>query len=332
MSRLPAATGTIDVHAHYVPPLYRDELAGAELWMIGGLPVPEWSVPQALEFMDAHGIAAQLLSISDPGIDFVPAQEAPELARECNDFAARTIAAHPHRFGAFAVLPLGDVQAARVEAVRALDELQLDGVGMLSSCDGRYPGDPAFEPLLSELDARSAWVFVHPTAPVRRPGYAIPESIAEYPFDTTRAIISLLFNGAFARHPNIRWHFAHGGGTLPMHVLRLAGLAANASEFGNVLGLPAGSSVLDEGSLAVAIGRSFFDTALVAHPASLDAVARLGGPARVVFGSDWPFAARLYADAGEPQPVIDEIFGPDEAADLRRNTTAAQFPRLASAS
>jgi hypothetical protein len=56
--------GAIDMHAHFLPPAYRDALAEAELWMIGGLPVPEWSPELALAFMDAHGIASQALSIS----------------------------------------------------------------------------------------------------------------------------------------------------------------------------------------------------------------------------------------------------------------------------
>jgi predicted TIM-barrel fold metal-dependent hydrolase len=321
-------SGAIDAHAHYLPPAYGAALQEAQIWMIGGLPVPEWSPELALGFMDAHDVAAQLLSISDPGVEFLAGAEAAALARACNDHAAELIAAHPGRFGALGVLPLGEPGAAVAEAVRCLEELGLDGIGLLSSSGGCYLGDPAFEPLLAELDARAAWVFVHPTAPAERPSYAIPESIAEYPFDTTRTIISLLFSGAFDRHPAIRWHFAHGGGTLPMHGLRLQSLAANAREFGPALGLPAGSAALDGGSLAQALERSFFDTALVAQPASLEAVRRLGGPERVIFGSDWPFAARLYGEAGELQPVIDEVFSAPEAAALRRSTLQREFPRL----
>jgi predicted TIM-barrel fold metal-dependent hydrolase len=320
--------GSIDVHAHFLPPGYRDALAEAEVWMIGGLPVPEWSPQLALEFMYAHGIATQILSISDPGVEFLAAREAPALARACNDYAAELIATHPGRFGALAVLPLSEPAAAAAEAARAIDELGLDGVGLLSSAGGHYLGDPCFEPLMRALDERDAWVFVHPTAPALRPHYAIPDSIAEYPFDTTRSIISLLFNGVFARHPAIRWHFAHGGGTLPMHRLRLSSLASNAAEFGTALGLPEGAAVLDGGSLQAAIDASFFDTALVADPSSLEAVRRLGRPGRVVFGSDWPFAARLYGDSGELQPVIEEVFGAEDARAVRRETVRAELARL----
>jgi len=321
--------GTIDVHAHFLPPVYREALAREQLWMIGGLPVPEWSAEAALEFMDAHGLAAQLLSISDPGVEFVAPEQAVRLARECNEFAAEVVAADPGRFGALAVLALGDADASVAEAVRSLDELALDGVGLLSSSHGRYLGDPCFGELLSELDRRAAWVFVHPTVPLECPAYSIPSSVAEFPFDTTRTIISLIFNGVFARHPNIRWHFAHGGGTLPMLRLRLSSLAANAKPFGAVIGLPPGAAVLERESVQAAIDASFFDTALVAEDSSLEAVKRLGGAGRVLFGSDWPFAGRLYADSGELAPVIDELFTAEEAATVRRDTAAAQFARFA---
>lgn len=323
-----AAPGAIDVHAHHLPPPYAKALQDAGIWMIGGLPVPPWSPELALDFMDAHGLAAQLLSISDPGVEFLAEADAPALARACNDHAAEVVAAHPRRFGALAVLPLGDVAAARAEAVRCLDELGLDGVGLLSSSAGRYLGDPVFEPLMAELQERRAWVFVHPTAPARRPSYSIPDSIAEYPFDTTRTIISLIFNGVFLRHPGIRWHFAHGGGTIAMHRLRLSSLAASAAEFGDALGLPPGSRALDGSSVQKALEASLFDTALVADPSSLEAVRRLAGARRVVFGSDWPFAARLYEDAGELQPVIGEVFDNRECEAVRRLTALEALPRL----
>ncbi len=285
----------IDLHAHYLAPTYTEALQQSEMWLIGGIPVPEWTPELALEFMDAHGIAMQMLSVSDPGVEFVDDERAPALARECNDDAAAVAHEHSGRFGAFAVLSMGDVEQARVETVRALDDLSLDGVGVLSSYGGRYPGDPAFEPLLSELDRRGAWVMVHPAsiAAEHRPDLSVPGFIAEYPFDTTRAFISLLVNGVFETHPHIRWQFAHGGGALPMLRARLAAAATAAKELGPFLGLPAGCALLTADSAHTALARSFYDTALIADPPALRAVAGVCGPGHLLFGSDWPFAARL---------------------------------------
>lgn len=330
MSTRSRAAHRIDLHAHYLAPGYVEALHTAEMWLIGGIPLPEWSPDLALGFMDSHGIAAQMLSVSDPGVEFVGADAAPALARECNDYVADLISEHPQRFGAFAVLPTGDVEQARTEAVRALDELRLDGVGLLSSYAGRYPGDPYFEPLLSELDGRGTWVMVHPASisAELRPDLSVPGFIAEYPFDTTRAFISLLVNGVFARHPRIRWQFAHGGGTLPMLRARLNAASAAARELGPFLGLPQGASVLTAASAAEALSDSFYDTALIADPPALRAVAALAGPGHLLFGSDWPFAARMYAAGGDPQPALGEVFAAGELRTVERDGALMQFKRL----
>jgi len=320
----------IDVHAHYLAPAYRAALEAAEMWLIGGIPAPQWTPELALEFMDAHGIAVQILSVSDPGVEFLDSGRAPALARECNDYAAGLVREHRGRFGAFAVLSMGSLEDALAETRRTLDELGLDGVGLLSSYAGRYLGDPAFAPLLSELERRRAWVMVHPAAieATHRPELSVPEFIAEYPFDTTRAFISLLFNGVFQTHPNIRWQFAHGGGTVPMLRARLSAASAAAKEFGPALGLPAGASLLDGASAERALAACHFDTALVADPPALAAVRGVTAPGHVLFGSDWPFAGRMYGPAGDPQPALGEAFDAGELALVERDGALAQFPRL----
>ncbi len=84
--------------------------------------------------------------------------------------------------------------------------------------------------MFDELDRGKAVVYFHPTAasfafnviPTSRP------RPSKFPFDTTRAIVSLLFGGTLHRCPNIKWIFSHGGGRAgAMIANRLAGLAKN---------------------------------------------------------------------------------------------------------
>ena len=49
-----------------------------------------------------------------------------------------------------------------------------------------------------------------------------PGFMIEYPFDTTRAAVNLLFSGALERFPNIRFILSHAGGTLPFLAWRLS--------------------------------------------------------------------------------------------------------------
>ena len=86
-----------------------------------------------------------------------------EVARTCNEFQARRMREHPARFGAFALLPLPDVDGALEEISYALDVLRLDGIGLFSSVNDCYLGDPLFDPVFDELNRRKAVVFIHPT-------------------------------------------------------------------------------------------------------------------------------------------------------------------------
>ena len=69
--------------------------------------------------MDAHGIARQVLSASDPGVDFLAGEAAAGLARERNDYLAGVAASHPDRFSGPAVVSGNDPEAALSEIARA---------------------------------------------------------------------------------------------------------------------------------------------------------------------------------------------------------------------
>ena len=186
--------------------------------------------------MDETGIAAVVNSIASPGVYFGDIAFAVRLARECNEDAARMIADHPSRFGAFAILPLPDVGAAIREAEYALDTLKLEGICLLSHVGERHLGQPEENELYAELDRRKAVVFVHPLRNKSKnmPAYAYPSGSTELVLDTTRAIHNLLWNGTFGKYPNIRWIMPHGGGTIPFLVYRMSAMDDNPAGAGRL--------------------------------------------------------------------------------------------------
>ncbi|MDT8913392.1 amidohydrolase family protein [Amycolatopsis sp. PS_44_ISF1] len=308
-------TGKIDVHQHLVPPAYRRALETGSRTP-GGWPVPDWTPEGALAMMDEAGIATGVLSISSPGVHFGDDVAARELARETNDYHAELVKDRPGRFGQFAVLPLPDVEAATAEAVRALDELHADGIALLSNVNGRYLGDPAYEPLWTELDARSAVVFVHPAEPPMPRLAGLPSPVLDFPADTTRSALDLVAHGVFDRHPRLRVILSHGGGFLPY--------AAHRFEFASMF-----NPGTTEESIYAGLRRFYFDTALASTPTSLPSLLAFAAPGHILYGSDSPFnppPSRLRFDGW-----LDTYEGLSETdlAAVHRTSAEALFPRLA---
>ena len=221
MDKSAKSFGAIDVHHHIIPDFYRTAINRAGLGVpVPGVDYPTWSVNSSLAVMDRNGVAAAVVSITEPNIHFGDQAEANALAREVNQYFAELISG---RFGAFAVLPLPDVNASLVELEHAIDDLGLDGVGLLTHYKGVYLGHPSLMPILAEIERRGVPAFVHPTVPPSKdqPIFGLPPSLYEFTFDTTRAVVNLLYSGALDRYPNLQLVLSHGGGTIPYLAKRL---------------------------------------------------------------------------------------------------------------
>jgi hypothetical protein len=107
---------------------------------------------------------------------------------------------------------LPDVDGALAELAYALDDLQLDGVLLVSNARGVYLGDsqftPQFTPLFDELQRRAAVVFVHPNPSPDPSAHALglPDTLIDFTADTTRAIAQLHYSSTFARTPTRQVH------------------------------------------------------------------------------------------------------------------------------
>ena len=87
--------GLIDVHAHCLPPAYRNALSDAGLTTLdGGYPIPEWSAEKAIAVMEAGNIETIMLSVSSPSVGFLDERNARvRLARTINEDIAQTAVA-----------------------------------------------------------------------------------------------------------------------------------------------------------------------------------------------------------------------------------------------
>ncbi len=302
----------IDIHHHILPPAYMQAIAARR-----GGPVPDWSAARSLEEMDKTGIATSMLSIVQPGVWLGNDEEGRRLARECNDFGARMVRDHPRRFGLFAALPLGDVPGSLSELTYALDTLKADGIGLMTSFGNKWLGDPAFWPVLEELNRRKAVIYTHPTQPdcCRNLVTDVMPSTVEWTTDTTRTIASLVFTGTAAKFPDIRWIFSHGGGTAPFLIGRFHTQEAMMKDRDRRF--PQG--VLHE------IRKFYYDTAQANHPGALAALLAMVPSSQVLLGTDYPFRK----PAEEIGGVGAYKFSASDLRAIERENALRLVPRLA---
>jgi predicted TIM-barrel fold metal-dependent hydrolase len=277
---LDPAPRRVDVHHHFFPPGYLERFPE----VVGGKPSPlmtGWSAQQVLDHMDKSGVATAIASISPWGQHFKDAAQAADTARLCNDYAAQMSRDHPGRFGLFAAMPLPDPDATLKEIAYALDTLKADGVGLMTSYGGKWPGDPEFAPVFQELDRRRAVVYFHPNTP-QCCGGLVPDStpaMLEWPYDTGRAVVSLLLGGALAKYRNIKWIFSHAGGPVPALAGRIVNMTRNRKDLATI----APNGVMNE------LTRLHYDTANAAFPATMAGLLKFVPVSQVVFGSDYPY-------------------------------------------
>ena len=176
----------------------------------------------ALELLDKHGIALAMLSLGQPGVGFLPTDKAAAFARRCNDYAGELIARHPARFGCFGLVPMHDIDAAIAEARYCLETLHFEGISLFASYGAKIPRRRRVQPAAGLSELRGTVAHIHPSLhpsskslDLQWPGFMI-----EYPFDTTRAAVNLLFSGALetfrifassSRTPAGRYPISPGG-------------------------------------------------------------------------------------------------------------------------
>ena len=285
------------MHHHYTSPALLAMMKGRRTHQTFN---EEWTVTKSLDAMEKGGVATAVVSTSDPGVWFGDYDAAAALARNCNEYQARMASDHPGRFGMFTTLPMPDVDMTLKEIAYGMDVLKAQGVGMLTSYAGKYLGDPAFTPVMEELNRRRAVVFVHPLSVNCCSGLipGVPDQVVEYNTETSRTIASLIFSGTSGRFPGVRFIFSHGGGTVPYLVSRYERLFNSRPDL----------LALTPGGCVAAIRALYFDTAQAYNAPALAAMTKLMPVDHIVFGSDFPAAAPNLTEQGL------EAFGLDAAA------------------
>jgi 6-methylsalicylate decarboxylase len=312
------AAGMIDVHFHLIPQFYREAV-----YEVGTGPAigryPDWTPALALELMDKHWIALAMLSLGQPGVGFLSSDKAAALGRRCNDYSAELIARRPKRFGCFGLVPMHDIDAAIAEARYCLETLRFEGISLFASYGEKFLGDAAFDPLLRYLDSRHTVVHVHPSLHPSSKSLDLPWPgfMIEYPFDTTRAAVNLLFSGALERFANIRFILSHAGGTLPYLAWRLS--------VAPMIDKRLKQKTREE--IFAGLKTFWYDNALASGPQPMGALSRIAAADRIVFGSDWPFCNDRVVTEEVADFTAPDFLDPRTVAMIARDNALKLFPQ-----
>ena len=312
----PNPAGLVDVHHHFIPPFWFDEVKDHISRQGGGRIVPNWygwSEERALERMDETGVATAIVSISAPGVWFGDVTQGRRLSRETSLFAAQMRQRHPKRFGFFAALPLPDIEGSLREIEYAFDQLHANGVVLMTSYGDRWLGDPSFDPVMQELDRRGAIVYVHPGSPAccsQLMSY-VPPFLTEFTQDTNRTITSLMFSGQLVRRRAIRFIFSHAGGTIPMLAGRISQLSTSVPQL---------AAAVPDG-VEAELRRLYYEVANSANRPAIAALLSLVPATQVMFGSDFPLVPIAATQAKLSGLGMSE----SDLASLSRGTAAKLF-------
>jgi predicted TIM-barrel fold metal-dependent hydrolase len=280
----------VDVHHHFYPPELLDAWNKAD---VRNAPVVQrWTLAAAIEQMNKGGVATAVLSLPT-GINLpnLSADDRLSWTMRINDYASKVRSDHPGRFGVFAFLPMPDINASLKSIEYALDVMKADGIGLNTSYGNKWLGDTAFKPVMEELNRRKATVFVHPLGPAccnRLMSY-VPASFIEYPQDTNRTVMSMLFSGTLTNTRDVKWIFCHAGAAVPELAGRVKSLARSGggSRDAQVQNM---DQILPDG-VDFELKRLYYETANAAFVPNMTALLKYVSISQVLFGTDYPYVS-----------------------------------------
>jgi aminocarboxymuconate-semialdehyde decarboxylase len=236
-------------------------------------------VLKRIEDMDRVGIDVEVVSLSTPNVFFTGPQHQPAVATMINDSYAELIARHPKRFKGFASIPMDAPDEALKELHRAIDNLKLNGVILLSNIGGKPLTSPEYRPFFEEANRMKLCIFLHPMLPANSDAFQeyVLGPIIGFPFDTSLAVARMCYDGMFEELPDIRWIIGHLGGAIPYLMERMDnGFRDFADCRVKIDKLP-----------SVYLKRLYYDTVSFS-PHTLQMVRNMVGADHMVMGSDYP--------------------------------------------
>lgn len=220
----------IDIFTHVMLPRYKEEFYkyshkfATERAVQDKRPVL-WDNEMRLSKLEPYDDMVQVLTATMPPVEEIVTdpKAAEELARLGNDEMAELVAKYPQRYiAAVANVPLNNIDIAMKESQRAIKELGFKGIQIHTRVNGKPPSTGEMLPLFEFMVENDLPIWLHPMRSSSQPDWASENvsynqlfSIIGWPYDTTAAMLRLVFAGIFEKFPTIKIITHHLGGMVP---------------------------------------------------------------------------------------------------------------------
>jgi aminocarboxymuconate-semialdehyde decarboxylase len=186
------------------------------------------------------------------------------------------------------------------ELHRAIDELKMNGVILLSNIGGKPLTSTEYRPFFAEANRLKLCILLRPMLPANTDPFReyVLGPIVGFMFDTTLAVARMCYDGMFKEFPDIRWIVGHLGGAVPYLMERLDNGWRDFVECrANIDELP-----------STYLKKLYYDTVNF-NPHMLMLARNMIGADRMVMGSDYP---HLLGSIDRAVSSIEGLEIPDE--------------------
>jgi len=241
-----------------------------------------WEPKDRIIDMSATDVDIQVLSTIPVLFNYwAKPAEGLETSRFFNDHICSCVTHYPDKFIGLGTVPLQDVDMAIKEMERCVKELKMPGIEIGSNINQLNLSDQKFDPFWEAAQELNCSIFIHPWEMMgenEMMKYWLPWLVG-MPAETARAICSLIFGGVMEKYPNLKFAFAHGGGSFPATVGRV--------EHGWKV-RPDLCAIDNPINPRDYLGKFWVDS-LVHDEISFDVLMKTVGEDKICVGSDYPF-------------------------------------------